>query len=277
MLGYIQLLRPRNCAMAAFSIVVVALIASSLEIDILLFEPVLLACAVVILFTGAGNALNDYADRETDRVNHPRRPIPRGRASAGGAVAFSGVLFTGAVVASLWLNPYCIMIVLVNLAVMLGYELKGKASGLGGNLMISWLTSSLFLFGGLAIWTDFPDILELATILLLLSFFATLGREIAKDNQDVRGDVDRRTLPRRIGVRKARYCADAAFAVAIVLSPLPFLLDRLGWAYLIIVIAADAIFIYAIRALGRRPGRAQESAKLAMLVALAAFLLGGVL
>jgi geranylgeranylglycerol-phosphate geranylgeranyltransferase len=277
MLGYVQLLRPRNCAMAALSVLIVALMASTLEPDALLSGPMLLACAVVVLFTGAGNALNDYVDRETDRVNHPKRPIPRGRASSKGALAFSGALFCLAILLSLWLDMYCIAVVLVNLVVMLGYEYKGKASGLGGNLMISWLTSSLFLFGGLAIRADYPSIMEPVLVLLPLSLFATLGREIAKDIQDVRGDVNRRTLPRVLGVRRARYAADAAFVVAVVLSPLPFLFGHLGWTYLLIVLVADATFINAVRVLGRRPRKAQESAKLAMVVALAAFLLGGAL
>jgi geranylgeranylglycerol-phosphate geranylgeranyltransferase len=233
---------------------------------------------VVFLFTGAGNTLNDYLDREIDKISHSNRPIPRGRVRSRNALIFSGVLFAASVGASLRLNPYCILIVLVNLAIMLTYEFKAKGLGLSGNLMISWLTASLFLFGGMAVYNDYPEILNLVLIILVLSFFATLGREISKDIQDIRGDIGRRrTLPIRIGRKKAGYVAIVCFMLAVVFSPLPYYLKMFGWLYLVIVLVADAIFIYAGASLKRSPKRASNNAKLAMFVALVAFLLGGLI
>ncbi len=264
--------------MAVSSVIITALIAVELNLDEMPFLPVLLASLVVFLFTGAGNTLNDYLDREIDRISHSERPIPRGRVRSKNALVFSGVLFGVSVVASLWLNLYCILIVLVNLAIMLAYEFKAKGLGLSGNLMISWLTASLFLFGGMAVYNDYPDILNLVLIILVLSFFATLGREISKDIQDIRGDIGRRkTLPMCIGRKKAGYVAIVCFILAVVLSPLPYIFGMFGWLYLIIVLAADAIFIYAGASLKRSPKRASNNAKLAMLVALTAFLLGGLI
>jgi geranylgeranylglycerol-phosphate geranylgeranyltransferase len=238
---------------------------------------VIIASTVVFLFMGGGNALNDYLDRDIDKVNHRRRPIPRGLVKPKSALGFSAGLFVGAVVLSLWLHVYAILIVLINLAIMLGYEFKAKSSGLAGNLMISWLTGSIFLFGAMALHDEYPEILDLVLILLFLSFFATLGREIAKDIQDVKGDVGRTTLPMKVGRRKASYAAIACFSLAVILSPLPYIFGMFGWLYLLIVLAADAIFIYAGASLKRSPRRAAGGAKTAMLVALAAFLLGGLI
>ena len=277
MKGYVQLLRVRNCLMAVVSVLIVALIAVELDWEIIPWYPVILASAVVFLFMGGGNSLNDYLDRDIDKINHKRRPIPRGLVRPKSALAFSAGLFAACLVLSLWLHYYAIIIVLVNLALMLAYEFKAKSSGFAGNLMISWLTGSIFLFGGMAIYTDYPEMLDTVLILLLLSFFATLGREIAKDIQDVKGDVGRTTLPKRIGRKKARYAAIACFGLAIIFSPLPYILGIFGWLYLLIVVAADAIFIYAGASLKKSPRRASAGAKTAMMVALAAFLLGGLI
>jgi len=62
----------------------------------------------------------------------------------------------------------------------------------------------------------------------------------------------------------------------VALSPLPVYplgIFRPEW-YLPPVLLADAMFIYSVWVVFRNPGRASRAAKLAMLFALAAFLLG---
>ena len=121
------------------------------------------------------------------------------------------------------------------------------------------------------------DSMALAWILAALAFFATLGREIVKDIQDIEGDMgSRHTLPMRIGVRNAGAVGSSAFVIAVALSPLPYLLDLLSLWYVPIVLAADGIFIYCALIHFRSPEKGQRVAKLAMLVALIAFLAGGV-
>jgi geranylgeranylglycerol-phosphate geranylgeranyltransferase len=81
----------------------------------------------------------------------------------------------------------------------------------------------------------------------------------------------------KVGRRKAGYAAIACFTLAIIFSPVPYILGIFGWLYLLIVILADAIFIYAALSLKKSPRRASGGAKTAMFVALAAFLLGGLI
>ncbi|TMK44026.1 MAG: hypothetical protein E6G55_11790, partial [Actinobacteria bacterium] len=114
-------------------------------------------------------------------------------------------------------------------------------------------------------------------ILALLAFMATAGREVSKDIEDVEGDVDRVTLPRRLGVPKAARVATALFLAGVLLSFVPVVLGLFGWAYLAIVLSADGIFIYSGLYSARNPGRAQRTAKYGMIVALVAFLAGGLL
>jgi geranylgeranylglycerol-phosphate geranylgeranyltransferase len=110
--------------------------------------------------------------------------------------------------------------------------------------------------------------------MFLLSFLATLGREIAKDIQDVEGDEGRCTLPKKVGIDKARQVSALAFIIAIGLSPLPYYYGIFGFWYLITVMFANAIFIYAAYVLASVPEKSQESAKLGMALSLVAFLAG---
>jgi len=271
-IGYLKLFRLSNCAMAALGALLAAVVCVGIDgLSDFMFE-IVISLAVVISFTAAGNSYNDYYDRDIDKIAHPERPIPSGTVTPYGAALVAVVLFAVAVALGFFVNLWSVSIVITSVLVMVGYERLLKAEGLAGNLAISWLTGALFLFGGAAV-----DRLDLAWILAALAFLATLGREIVKDIQDIEGDRgSRRTLPMRIGVRNAGVGGSASFVAAVVLSPLPYLLELLSWWYVPVVLAADAIFIYCALIHFRNPERGQKVAKLAMLVALIAFLVGGV-
>ncbi|MBE0518796.1 MAG: prenyltransferase, partial [Thermoplasmata archaeon] len=105
-----------------------------------------------------------------------------------------------------------------------------------------------------------------------------LGREIVKDIQDVEGDKGiRLTLPMRIGTRNAGFVASLSFVGAVILSPVPYMQELLSIYYVPIVLVSDAIFIYCAMIHFADPKRGQKVAKLAMLVALIAFLFGGII
>ncbi|HIH01201.1 TPA: UbiA family prenyltransferase [Thermoplasmata archaeon] len=271
--GYVSMMRPGNCIMGAAGVLLAAIICLE-HGDLLDYALELVLSAVVVMaFTGAGNSLNDYFDRELDRSAHPSRPIPRGLVSPSGAIAASAILFSVAAALGFMIGTVSFVIVIASLAVMLAYEILLKSEGLVGNLAISWLTGALFLFGGAAVGS-----LDLAWILALLAFLATLGREIAKDIQDMEGDRgSRMTLPMRIGAGRAGVVASLSLVSAVALSPAPYLLSLLSAWYLPVVAVADAIFIYSSLILFRNPERGQNMVKVAMLLSLLAFLSGGIL
>ena len=271
--GYLKLFWLGNCVMAALGALLASVICAGVdEVSHFVME-IALSMAVVVSFTAAGNSLNDYYDREVDRVAHPERPIPSGKVAPQTARALAFGLFAIAFILSVFINWQSVTIVSVSIVIMVGYERSLKAEGFAGNLAISWLTGALFLFGGAAVGK-----LELAWILAALAFMATLGREIVKDIQDIEGDKgSRRTLPMRIGVKNAGIAGSAAFFGAVALSPLPYLLNLLSIWYAPVVVAADGIFIYCALIHFQDPEKGQKVAKLGMLVALLAFFLGGVL
>jgi geranylgeranylglycerol-phosphate geranylgeranyltransferase len=235
-----------------------------------------LACTVAFLFTGAGNALNDYFDRDIDRVNHPERPIVQGRIRPKSVIYLAFVLFLVSLSLTLFINDLAFLIVVANTIVMLSYEVLFKAKGLAGNFTISWLTGTTFLFGGATVMA-----MDKILILAPLAFLATLGREIAKDIEDIKGDIGRFTLPMKIGSKKAAIMASGAIAIAILMSPLPLFIELFSksglYYYIPFVVVADGMFIYCISLLVSGRSGASTALKGAMLIALMAFLAGGVL
>jgi len=222
-------------------------------------------------FIAGGNALNDYVDREVDKVAHPERPLPSGRMEPITALKVAAVLFVAAFAVALLLNALSIIIVTLAMVLMLAYELKLKVSGLAGNVVIAFLTGGLFLLGG-AVVGNIENTIAVAGMAMLVS----LGREITKDIEDMEGDEGRNTLPMRIGKRNAGIVAASFFIIGPLLSMEPVINGIFGVAYLPIVLVANAIFLYDSWILFKDPRRAQKLAKLGMMVALVAFIAGGI-
>lgn len=235
---------------------------------------VVLAAASAASFTAGGNALNDIYDRETDRMNHPERPLASGRLSLRTAVAFAGTAFVVAAILAVFVNLFALGLVLLNAVLMWSYEAALKARGAPGNVVIAYLVGSLFLFAGVAVFQSSPEPLVRTGVLAALASVTTFGREITKDIQDRQGDVDRRTLPHRIGVSRAGLVAGAALVVGAGLSLVPLVFRVLSWGYAVLVIPADGMFIYAAFQSAANPSRSQRVTKYGMIVALAAFLTG---
>jgi geranylgeranylglycerol-phosphate geranylgeranyltransferase len=264
------LFRVGNCLMGIVGLLMSVLIATGTSITDY-WADLVPAAIVVFFFVAAGNSLNDYMDREVDKVAHPERPVPSGRLRPETARTIAIYCFSTALVASFFLRLEATLVVVVAMALMLTYELRTKKKGFSGNLTIGILTGMLFVFGGSVV-----GMIDKTIIIALMAGLATVGREIVKDIEDVEADFDRNTLPKRIGKRNAGLAGSTAFAVAVALSPVPYLTAMFGDGYLLVVLVADAIFIYCSIVHFRNPTRGQRFAKYGMLVALVAFLVGGI-
>ena len=259
-----------NCLMGIVGLLMSVLIATGTTI-FNYWTDIVPAAFVVFFFVAAGNSLNDYMDREVDKVAHPERPIPSGRLAPNSARTIAVYCFAAALIASFFIRIEATLVVIVAMALMLAYELSTKKKGFSGNLTIGLLTGMLFVFGGAVV-----GMIDKTIIIALMAGLATLGREIVKDIEDMDADFDRNTLPKRIGKRNAGLAGSIAFVVAVALSPVPYLTSMFGQGYLLVVLVADAIFIYCSIVHFRNPTRGQRLAKYGMLVALVAFLLGGI-
>ncbi len=236
---------------------------------------VVLAAFSTAFVTAGGNVLNDLLDQESDRINHPNRPLVSGEITPRAARSLAVGLFVAAVaviVPVVFYAPLIALILGVALAALFTYEFRFKAEGFVGNWTIAFLTGLVFLYGGTAAGN--PVLLLPFAVMAIL---ATLSREVIKDMEDVAGDVDRRTLPKTRGLPTSTLVARLAVAGAIGLSFVPLAwfvapASAVGIIYLALVLAADALFVVSIAPLPNRLHWAQTISKGAMAVALVAFL-----
>jgi geranylgeranylglycerol-phosphate geranylgeranyltransferase len=251
--GLFRITRPANALAAGLASVVAYLIATGT-----LILSVLLLFAVVTLVTAAGNVINDYFDVEIDRVNRPDRPIPSGQVSLPAARAFAITLFLAGILVCLVTNTLCIAIAVFNSLLLFAYAARLKSMPLVGNLAVSYLAGSMFLFGGAL--NGMPGLVSVIPF-AVMTFFAMLARELVKDAEDVEGDRANgaATFPIRYGVRNTVLIALACGILGAVSSLAPYL--RWGTGYLWGILIVDVILLYAcIRAVRcRTPAEVQHS------------------
>jgi geranylgeranylglycerol-phosphate geranylgeranyltransferase len=239
--GLLELTRPGNAVAAGVLTFIGAFVATGMAPSLL--APMAAAVGATVLAVGAGNAINDYFDREIDAVNAPDRAIPRGAVEPRAALAFSVALFLLAVTLALTLPVLAIGIAVVNLLALVAYTKLFKGLPGVGNVVVAYLTGSTFLFGWAAVGGRPDEVLVLA----VLAGLATFAREVIKDVEDIVGDREEglHTLPIAYGERPALLVATASLVIAVLASPAPFLLGTFGLAYLAVVLPADAVMLYA--------------------------------
>ena len=268
--GLFELTRPGNAVAAGVLTFTGSFVAAGFGVD-----PVsaVAAVAATVFATAAGNAVNDYFDREIDRVNRPDRPIPRGAVTARVGLAFSVLLFLCAVVAAVSLPVTAIAIAVANLLALVAYTKLFKGLPGVGNAVVAYLTGSTFLFGGAAVGrVGDPAVV----VLFALAALATLSREIVKDVEDIAGDRTEglQTLPIVVGEGAALRIGAAVLAVAVAASAVPYLMGTFGLLYVGLVIPADAVMLDGVRRSFTDPAVAQRRLKRGMFVATVAFIVG---
>ena len=283
-----HLVRGGNVLVGASTVIVGALMVKTdfSQIDVVL---VLLHALCVATFMGAWNAFNDVLDHEVDALNHPERPIPSGdltliQAKAIGRAAFllSIISLLGAMtVAALfsenlsgWLPS--IGIWFVAFLLMFHYEMVVPASfmlkhkGLVGNLAISLLVGIVIVFGAAAVnGISSPLVWIVATVAMLVN----AAREIVKDIEDEEGDLDRETLPKKIGADGSRAIAQLLIICSFIPIVAPYARGMLPMQLLLLQSPAMLVLISVKPKLYRGEDyAAQRSLRLAMMLGLAGFL-----
>ena len=90
--GFIRLMRPVNCIMMGFAVLVGAVLASAPQFSSLNWLNILFGFLTGFTFCAAAMVINDYYDRKIDAINEPNRPIPSGLIKTQEALAFMGAL-----------------------------------------------------------------------------------------------------------------------------------------------------------------------------------------
>ena len=205
-------------------------------------EDLVLAMIAVFFITSGSMAINDYYDRDIDEKVHPDRPIPSGKITPEQGLVISIFFFILSLVLSFLINPLCLIISIITIDLLLLYETIFKNHGIVGNLVVAFIVSISFTFGGAAIGR--PDI---SLDFTFIAFFLMLGREILMDVTDIEGDkLNRSTLPMSIGTRNATYIGCFFLAVSSIFLFIPGIVGIFSNYYLILILPVQALIYYSI-------------------------------
>lgn len=252
-LGLLRLMRPINSIMVGIAVNIGMLIASRG-----LFSPEFLHTLSLGFLSGfslsaSAMVINDYCDREIDRINEPSRPIPSGLVKIREALTLAVVLALLGLVFSAIICLECLIIAIIALALAISYNTVGKSKGLIGNSMVSSCIALPFIYGGVALKTLDVVLLVFAS----MAFLANMGREVVKGIMDVIGDLAKRVRTAAIvyGVQKAAYVASFFYLSAVVLSIFPWFMGAVSFYYIPLIIISDLGFISSSLRLSKNPSR----------------------
>ena len=275
---YIEITRPGNVIMAMIAIVLVAIVAHTISI------PVILAMLAVLFEISAGNVINDYFDYKIDLINKPSRPIPSGKITPKAARNYAYGLFLagtvcGALISFLTNSWIPFVIVLFSDAVLYIYAYRLKSTPLIGNLTVGFMTGLCFVFGGYSIGT--AEIISTSIFLGFFAFVMTTAREITKDIEDIEGDKSEgaKTFPILYGERLSAIITFVLIIIDCALCPLLYFQHIFNIFYLAIIAVAVIIFIYSAFTIIRNQdtqtaAKVSKFLKIGMLIAFVAFAVG---
>ena len=240
--GTFDLIRPVNCAMIGFAVIVGAFVSK---------PPTLPAVQLALgFFTGFficaySMAVNDVYDLEVDRINRPDRPIPSGRITAGQASRLSLLtLALGLACSVLSFNPLAVIIALAYALISWFYNFRAKRTGLPGNLIVGSSLAIPFIYGGAVSGGSIGG--SLLLMMAFTAFFSGVGREVVKSMADVEGDAKRQvnSLARTRGLASASGFGALFFLLAVLTSWVPLFTGLANQLYTYGVIIPDIIFAY---------------------------------
>jgi geranylgeranylglycerol-phosphate geranylgeranyltransferase len=272
-MGFLQLMRPLNCIMMGFAVIVGASLVSSFNFTVNL----LLGFVTAFALTAASMVINDFYDKEIDAINEPNRPIPRGDVSPKEALFFALILSIIGLVSAFGTNTPSLLLAAMAWIISITYITKGKRTGLPGNFLVSATVVIPFVYGGLALGQ-----IETWTLLFVaIVFLSNTGREVTKGIVDVEGDRSHniKTIAVRYGERTAAVAATVFSVLAVCLSPLPWLWGLVSDWFLPPVILTDVGLIVSSVLLLRDYSRknAKRTKRLSLIwftTGLLAFILG---
>ena len=213
------------------------IVGASLVSDLSFTVNLLLGFMTAFALTAASMVVNDFYDREIDRINEPNRPIPRGDVSPREALVFALVLSIIGLVAAFLTNIASLIVAVISWIISITYITEGKRTGLLGNLLVSATVVIPFIYGGLAV----EQIKGSTLLFVLIVFLSNTGREIIKGIVDVEGDRSHhiKTIAVRFGEQTAAGVATVFSVLAVCLSPLPWLCGFVSDWFLPPVILTD--------------------------------------
>ena len=251
--GFVRLMRPVNCVMMGFAVLVGAVLASR-QLDSLNWGSILFGFLTGFTLCAAAMVINDYSDRAIDAINEPTRPIPSGLVKTREALTFMVVLSAVGFILAFLVSALCLGVAAASLVITATYLTVGKRSGLPGNFLVSACVAIPFIYGSIVA----VGFVKLNVVLFAsMAFLSNTGREITKGIVDVKGDSAEgvKTLAVRYGERSAAVAAAVFYVLAVSLTPLPWLWSLVSVWFIPIVLVTDVGLVVSSAMLLRNHSR----------------------
>jgi geranylgeranylglycerol-phosphate geranylgeranyltransferase len=268
--GFVRLMRPVNCVMMGFAVLVGAVLANP-QFSSVDWLGVFYGFFTGFMLTAASMTINDYYDRAIDTINEPSRPIPSGAVSAKAALAFVVVLSAVGFAFAFLTGILCLAVAVISWIIVTSYVTVGKRSGLPGNFLVSACVAIPFIYGSITVTSQ----VQLNVVLFAaMAFLSNTGREITKGIVDVKGDQAEgvKTLAVRYGERAAAVAAAVFYLAAVALTPIPWYLGIVSFWFIPLVAVTDVGFAVSSLLLLRDYSR--ENARKIKNIVLLWFILG---
>ena len=273
-----EIARPINCLMGALS-VVIGLLNTRLNVPLdKLTINIILGVLTYIFLAASGNIINDVYDIEIDKINRPKRPIPRGSISLKQAKKLFFLYLGIGIILSL-LNTLILSLTLINLVLVsffgfVGwvYAKWGKRSGFIGNVIVGISYSIGLIYGG---YLNGPIIPLYILFFFLTAFSLLVAREIIKGCEDIEGDKIQgvKTLAIKIGIKPSRNISLIFAIFAVVFFILPVFTNILNKFLFIIFMVISLIEVgYTIVLMLTSDLRKEDLKKISLLLKIGMFL-----
>ena len=233
----------------------IAVLISSYLLDSLLLYKTVEVSIIVMSTMALGNIMNDFLDIESDKINHPNRVLVNNKMATNDAI----ILFFLIAIILLYFSIYIsfkglLFLYLLILPLLFSYNLYLKKIPVIGNLIVSLLLGSVFLFTELSILNSINILLVPFFLVSVFSFV----REMIKDMQDYTGDkrAGMNTLPIIVGKKNMNYIIFHSMLILIMVLLFPFIFWGYNFKYLLLLIIFIEIpLIYSLILLIKYPSK----------------------
>ncbi len=248
--AYLWMMRPATATTTAVAVFAALFLALKLSDDP--FDPLTYFFISFAAFCTTAHAIvhNDIVDLDIDLINAPNRPLPAKILSMREAKIWMILLLlaacTAGLIADLRLEldyPISLFWAFTNAMILDVYNIYIKKMGILGNLVVSYVAWSLFIYADIVINNTLTLKVESVGI---FAFFWNSSREVLKDIMDIEGDkvAGMKTIAVRYGAKGGAIVASLLISAAVIWT-LPLIL-LLGASLFLkaALIVLNIIFIY---------------------------------
>jgi len=206
------------------------------------FDLLALVILSAICISSGGFAFNDYIDQESDAIVKKNRPIPSQNLAPWHALLTSVILFIIGLLASLTINWLTFGIALLDTVLLVIYStVIKKYAGFFGSFLMGFIIGTSFVYGEAAL----SGAITITSFSLSFMSMGNIGGNVLRDVLSLEGDLKAgyATLAAKRGPEFATRVGAIFFLLNALASPIPYLVDAVGYGYLIPIIIWDIILV----------------------------------